>query len=72
MSEADQWFVVKQENGQCAIAPVLSTGNLEEHSAESESSTESEAAEQWGPFTSQSEAISRRVGLIRAGKCKPA
>ncbi|MEB3338482.1 MAG: hypothetical protein VKJ46_13525 [Leptolyngbyaceae bacterium] len=27
--------------------------------------------EQWGPFDSQGEAIARRVGLIRAGKCQP-
>ncbi|MCY7273232.1 MAG: DDE transposase family protein, partial [Phormidesmis sp. CAN_BIN44] len=27
--------------------------------------------EQWGPFESQGVAIARRVGLIRAGKCKP-
>jgi hypothetical protein len=25
----------------------------------------------WGPYPSQDEAIARRVGLIRAGKCKP-
>lgn len=29
------------------------------------------ATEQWGPYASQGEAIARRVGLIRAGKCKP-
>jgi hypothetical protein len=27
--------------------------------------------ERWGPFDSQQEAIARRVGLIRAGKCQP-
>lgn len=25
----------------------------------------------WGPFDQASEAIARRVGLIRSGKCKP-
>ncbi|MGB0562530.1 MAG: hypothetical protein ACPGVO_12120 [Spirulinaceae cyanobacterium] len=25
----------------------------------------------WGPFASEEEAIARRVGLIRAGKCQP-
>ncbi|WP_407659176.1 DDE transposase family protein [Leptothoe kymatousa] len=25
----------------------------------------------WGPFASRSEAIAKRVGLIRAGKCLP-
>jgi hypothetical protein len=28
--------------------------------------------ERWGPFDSQQDAIARRVGLIRAGKCQPA
>ncbi|MGD1804583.1 DDE transposase family protein [Dapis sp. BLCC M126] len=27
--------------------------------------------ETWGPFNSVEEAIARRVGLIRSGKCKP-
>ncbi|WP_442944889.1 hypothetical protein [Nostoc sp.] len=30
-----------------------------------------EIIEQWGPFSSPEEAIARRVGLIRAGKCQP-
>jgi hypothetical protein len=25
----------------------------------------------WGPYGSQQEAIAKRVGLIRAGKCRP-
>jgi len=25
----------------------------------------------WGPFAERGEAIARRVGLIRAGKCQP-
>jgi hypothetical protein len=25
----------------------------------------------WGPYDSQGEAITKRVGLIRAGKCRP-
>ncbi|MEM6714570.1 MAG: hypothetical protein AAGD09_17225 [Cyanobacteria bacterium P01_F01_bin.56] len=27
--------------------------------------------EKWGPYASQGDAIARRVGLIRAGKCQP-
>lgn len=66
MSESIQWFVVKQANGQCAIASGSAVDSAEESQAEPE------PAEQWGPFASQPEAISRRVGLIRAGKCQPA
>jgi hypothetical protein len=67
MSESNQWLIVKQNTGHCAIVPTSTADNLEERSAP----TELETAEQWGPFASQAEAITRRVGLIRAGKCKP-
>ncbi|PZV16563.1 MAG: hypothetical protein DCF22_05170 [Leptolyngbya sp.] len=67
MSESDQWFIVKQDNGQCAIVPASTADGSEGRSTESEV----EPAEQWGPFASQAEAIARRVGLIRAGKCRP-
>ncbi|MGD1903678.1 MAG: DDE transposase family protein [Geitlerinemataceae cyanobacterium] len=32
---------------------------------------EDEIVKRWGPFASPPEAIARRVGLIRAGKCQP-
>ncbi|NEQ51741.1 MAG: DDE transposase family protein [Leptolyngbya sp. SIO3F4] len=31
----------------------------------------SQNTETWGPFTSKTDAIAKRVGLIRAGKCLP-
>jgi hypothetical protein len=52
------WYVVKQPDGHCAIVPAADLVPSE--------------AEQWGPFDSQAQAIARRVGLIRAGKCQPA
>jgi len=54
-SETPAWYVVKRLDATCAIA----------------AATEPPAAEHWGPFASRSDAIARRVGLIRAGKCKP-
>jgi hypothetical protein len=63
MSNAEAWYVVKQPDGHCeivaaeAIAPSVTLS--------------SHAAEKWGPFASQGEAVARRVGLIRAGKCQP-
>lgn len=54
------WYVVKRPAGYCEIVSNLVTGE-----------DNPEIIEQWGPFTSQAEAISRRVGLIRAGKCQP-
>lgn len=68
MSESEQWFVVKQNNGQCAIIPASAAKTSDDSLVQSEL----EPSEQWGPFESQSEAIARRVGLIRAGKCQPA
>ncbi|MBW4694342.1 MAG: hypothetical protein KME27_21565 [Lyngbya sp. HA4199-MV5] len=61
---------MKQENGQCTIAPASSvepTQNLDAPSPDVASSSE-----HWGPYESEQDAIARRVGLIRAGKCQPA
>ncbi|MBF2074234.1 MAG: hypothetical protein IGS50_10810 [Synechococcales cyanobacterium C42_A2020_086] len=58
MTTPTAWYIVKQPNGQCAITSTPPEGET--------------ATEQWGPFASESEAIARRVGLIRAGKCQPA
>jgi hypothetical protein len=63
MSEAQQWYVVKQADGHCQI---LTQGELEENQQNNPPSIA-----QWGPFSSEGEAIARRVGLIRAGKCQP-
>jgi hypothetical protein len=30
------------------------------------------AIENWGPYASREDAIAKRIGLIRAGKCDPA
>lgn len=57
----DQWYVVKQADGSCAIAAA----------ADLPAAPVDVPVEQWGPFDSQGEAIARRVGLIRAGKCQP-
>ncbi|MEH2208876.1 MAG: DDE transposase family protein [Nostoc sp.] len=60
MNNAQTWHIIKCSAGKCEIIPSDQVGddNLE-------------IIEQWGPFSSQEEAIARRVGLIRAGKCKP-
>ena len=54
--ETNTWHVVQQTDGHCEII----------------SQTEiTQAVKTWGPFSTQSEAIAKRVGLIRAGKCLP-
>ncbi len=60
------WYIRKQASGQCQIIQITTD------EAASPVQDDSTAVEQWGPFASQGEAIARRVGLIRAGKCLPA
>lgn len=58
MVDAESWYIVKQPNGQCEIVPVDPRSPIAE-------------GQKWGPYASKSEAIARRVGLIRSGKCQP-
>ena len=64
MNDSDEWYVVKQTDGKCTILPASQILG-EEKSMIS-------MGERWGPYASQQDAIARRVGLIRAGKCHPA
>ncbi|WP_009633570.1 hypothetical protein [Synechocystis sp. PCC 7509] len=57
MSDAQIWYIVKLSGGNCEII------------ATEPSATEVE--QKWGPFLSKEDAIARRIGLIRAGKCQP-
>ncbi|MGF1513816.1 MAG: hypothetical protein ACFB5Z_08990 [Elainellaceae cyanobacterium] len=60
-----EWYIVKQPQGPCRI---LTAAELSEDASDSAE----DSTEQWGPFESEADAIARRVGLIRAGKCQPA
>lgn len=62
MNNPQTWYIVKRSEGQCEIVP-------DEQASDKQSP---DIIERWGPFESQQEAIARRVGLIRAGKCQPA
>ncbi|NER83708.1 MAG: hypothetical protein F6K42_30015 [Leptolyngbya sp. SIO1D8] len=59
MSDTKAWYIIKSTSGTCQI---VTTIELDEATFQ----------EKWGPFDSQGDAIARRVGLIRAGKCQPA
>jgi hypothetical protein len=59
-TQAEGWLIVQGEEGHCEILPV-----------DQISPQERDQAKTWGPYESQAEAIARRVGLIRAGQCKP-
>ncbi len=54
------WYIIKITDRTCQI---VSQAELD--------SSELEIIEQWGPFADRSEAVAKRVGLIRAGKCQP-
>ncbi|MBE9216093.1 DDE transposase family protein [Plectonema cf. radiosum LEGE 06105] len=60
MQLSQSWYIVKQPTGNCKIV-----------SSEEASGDDTEITEKWGPFSSKEEAIARRIGLIRTGKCQP-
>lgn len=62
MDNTQKWYIVKRTAQPCEILP----------STEVEGENDPTIVERWGPFDSQQDAIARRVGLIRAGKCQPA
>ena len=55
MNNTQNWYIVKEHEGHCNIIESVTMPS----------------DPYWGPFSSQGEAIARRVGLIRAGKCQP-
>jgi hypothetical protein len=54
------WYIVKIADRTCQI---VSQEELDAFTVE--------IIEQWGGYPDRSEAIAKRVGLIRAGKCQP-
>ncbi len=57
MTTNQNWLIVKTADGTCQI--VADAADLTAVTA------------QWGPYASREEAIAKRIGLIRAGKCQP-
>jgi hypothetical protein len=60
MTATPQLYIVKRPAGTCEI---LSIAQIEAQN--------STIMEKWGPYDSPEDAIARRIGLIRAGKCQP-
>jgi phage I-like protein len=58
---AEGWYVIQSEDGHCEILPA---GKISRQMLQTKPQT-------WGPYASEADAIARRVGLIRAGKCQP-
>lgn len=57
------WYIVKQVAEQCEI--------LSEQALDELNSQNKQPLEKWGPFKTKNQAVAKRVGLIRAGKCQP-
>ena len=60
MTETPKFYIIKRPAGNCEI---LQIAQLEEQNPS--------IIEKWGPYDSPEDAIARRIGLIRAGKCQP-
>ena len=56
-----EWYIVKESSDKPCV--VLKAQEMEASGVTPE--------EKWGPFETKNQAIAKRVGLIRAGKCKP-
>ncbi len=61
MEKQDTWYIVKRPQGTCDIIA----------SEQAQQKEDPNILEKWGPYETPQEAIARRVGLIRAGKCQP-
>ncbi len=61
MENTETWYIVKRPQGTCDI---LSAQQLQQQK-------DPDIEEQWGPYNTTDEAIARKIGLIRAGKCQP-
>ncbi len=55
MSDNSTWYITKVADGTCQIT----TDDIDPITTK------------WGPYATREEAIAKRVGLIRAGKCQP-
>lgn len=55
----ESWYIVKQTT-HCQILLATELDALNDSDIE-----------KWGPFETKNQAIAKRVGLIRAGKCQP-
>lgn len=62
-NKQNSWYIVKQEDGTCEIVELEQPAKTPEKSLEKS---------HWGAFKSEQEAIAKKIGLIRVGKCKPA
>ncbi|WP_293123501.1 DDE transposase family protein [Microcoleus sp. bin38.metabat.b11b12b14.051] len=66
MTESQKFYIVKRPAGNCEILPLAEPSQTIAQIEQNPT-----IIEQWGPYNSAEDAIARRIGLIRAGKCQP-
>lgn len=78
-SSQTHWHIVQQSNEQCIILTDQALQDLASQpdtgsnaDVDAQAAKNSRPLKTWGPFETQNQAIAKRIGLIRSGKCKPA
>jgi hypothetical protein len=61
MTNNQNFYIVKREDGHCDI---ITDEQMSQEKTD-------KITGKWGPIATQQEAIARKIGLIRAGKCQP-
>lgn len=69
--QSTDWYIIQRETSQCDILSGPEFDETQSSNSVNSKGSEGKQSLVWGPFASEEEAIAKRVGLIRAGKCKP-
>ena len=74
----ESWYIVKRPSNHCEIVleqdlvPDDDQANMPLYmDPKLTANSEQGSLEKWGPFKAKNQAIAKRIGLIRAGKCQP-
>ncbi|MBE9123997.1 DDE transposase family protein [Tychonema sp. LEGE 07199] len=74
MTPTLKYYIVKRLAGNCEILPLAEpapTGATPTQRIAQIEEQDPTIIDKWGPYDSAEDAIARRIGLIRAGKCQP-
>ncbi|MEG5001133.1 DDE transposase family protein [Microcoleus sp. B4-D4] len=74
MTPTPKYYIVKRLAGNCEILPLAEpapTGATPTQRIAQIEEQDPTIIDKWGPYDSAEDAIARRIGLIRAGKCQP-
>ncbi len=56
------FYIVRCADDRCEIVAIEQLADLADPHP---------SGDRWGPYSERTEAIAKRIGLIRSGKCKP-